>query len=1268
MDCEISKPLGIRGRKSSVNVSTITQSNSEQFEIANFGIRSASDDGAVFEVKEGLITDKFNINEKVLPHNIDLSLHPHLKDLALPDVDVKKVTILIGKDMPELHDILEVRRSDKPGSKLQGLRGPLGWVITGTVEGVRISKSVTCNFTHVDKDLHKLVENFWKLDDFGSKRLNIPERFETESIEDKRASMILDKTTRLINGHYESGLLWKNDNVTLPNNRHQAEDRLRSLKRRFEKDDDFGKVYTKTMTDYIQKGYARKLSAEEVKRTSPRTFYLPHFGIKNENKPGKVRIVFDAAAEYDGTSLNKQLLTGPDRTNNLVGVLLRFRQDKVALAADVESMFHQVRVRKEDQDSLRFLWWTHGFDKPLDEYVMTVHIFGAADSPCSANSALLRTAKDNELEFDTEAVKTIENNFYVDDLLKSFSTPEAAIDIGHQVVDICKNGGFKLTKFLSNDRNVLGTFPSELRADPTLDLDFEQLPNSRALGLQWSVELDTLGFKVMNLDKPNTMRGVLSTICSVFDPLNIAAPVMIPAKQIMQELWRKKWSWDQKIEGELLSKWLKWKDNLQRLGNVKVQRSYFLKDRHEQGTVVELHHFCDASEISLGCVSFMRIVYPNGEIECSFVMGKSRNAPIKSISIPRLELQGAVLAARIHNSLIREIEIDIDRTYFWTDSMITLNYINNETRRFQTFVGNRITEIRELTEPDQWHHCPGKLNPADDVSRGLNFEQFNSNSRWIRGPQFLWKPKDQWPDLKIDTVPIEMLEVKKEIHVFSSEPESHLSQLINRHSNWNPCVRNVAWIVKFIDWLKTHPANRSKIEKRITTEDYESATKCIIREVQIRNFPNELTSLKSNQCVSNSSNIVRLKPLLSDGIIRVSGRLTKAPISYDAKHPMILPRKHHVTNMIIRHFHRANGHCGHEQVLSLIRERFWILKSRIAIREVIQTCILCRKRNAVPLVQEMANLPSYRLTPFENPFTYTGLDYFGPMYVKRSRKVVEKRWGALFVCMNYRAIHLELVKSLETDDFLLALMRFMNRRGRVKQISSDNGSNFVGAEKEIRGCIQKLNSGKVEKYLVERNCKWIFHTPTAAHMSGVWERIVKSVKRSLKAIIGNDTINEEVLTTVLTEAERIANSRPLTRNPLSQNDDDPLTPNHFLNVKPSDYIPHEIICETDKFSKKRWRQCQLLSNHYWNRWLKEYIPTLQSRSKWLKPKRNLRIGDLVLVCEDNVPKNQWLLGRVTDVFPGNDNLVRNVEVKTKNSVLKRPILKLCLLEAHDCEI
>ncbi|KAK3729296.1 hypothetical protein QZH41_002214 [Actinostola sp. cb2023] len=497
----------------------------------------------------------------------------------------------------------EKRKAPDNESALYATRIALGWTIAGKLDDrQKVPREISVNFVDNDRSLLSQVECFWKLDKTGLEQ----REGSSASVEDHRAEDILRRTTKLVDGHYETGLLWKDSVPSLPNNRRVAEVRLTSLKRKFQRDPDYMERYRRVMQDYIDRGYARKLSDDERKTTSQKTNYLPYHGVTNPNKPGKVRVVFDAAAKCQGTSLNDNLLQGPDMTNNLLGVLLRFRQQATALVADVEAMFHQVKVAPDDQDAFRFLWWGDSIDDAPQEYVMTVHVFGATDSPCCANYCLRRTAEDNKDAYDPEVVDTILRHFYVDDMLKALKSEEIAIQVAHDMMTLLANGGFKLTRFMSNSRAVLEAIPEEKRATPTLDLDLDKLPVERALGVSWNVEEDTFGFKVLPCQKPDTMRGVLSYVSSFYDPQGLAAPVVLPAKQILQECWKRKWAWDKPLEGQLLRNWQEWKNLLPLMTDAKVPRCLFPPTVDGDATEIQLHHFCDASEVGYGTSSYVR--------------------------------------------------------------------------------------------------------------------------------------------------------------------------------------------------------------------------------------------------------------------------------------------------------------------------------------------------------------------------------------------------------------------------------------------------------------------------------------------------------------------------------------------------------------------------------------------------------------------------------------------------------------------------------------
>ena len=410
------------------------------------------------------------------------------------------------------------------------------------------------------------------------------------------------------------------------------------------------------------------------------------------------------------------------------------------------------------------------------------------------------------------------------------------------------------------------------------------------------------------------------------------------------------------------------------------------------------------------------------------------------------------------------------------------------------------------------------------------------------------------------------------------------------------------------------------------------------------------------------AHIQKLHPFLDDkGILRVGGRLENALIKFEAKHPIVLPYRHHVTDLIISQHHQKTGHLGQEYVLSSLRQLYWIIKGRSAVRRVISSCFLCKKLGAVRREQLMADLPKERLMSGDPPFSHVGVDYFGPLYVRQARSNVN-RYGCLFSCLVTRAAHIEVVHSLDTDGFINALRRFINLRGNPITIYRDNGTNFRAGEKEIRESLEDWNQQSIQEFLRQRKVIWKFNPPSASHMGGAWERIIRSIRKILRALLGQQLISDEMLRTMMTEVQGILNSRPLTPVSSDPKDFEPLTPNHLLLLRANPNVPVVIFSKEDVYSKRRWRQVQYMSDIFWKRWLKEYLPTLQERAKWSEPRRCLAIGDLVLIADENVHRGKWPLARVIDVFHGKDGYVRSAKVQTSSTILTRPVKKLCFLE------
>lgn len=435
------------------------------------------------------------------------------------------------------------------------------------------------------------------------------------------------------------------------------------------------------------------------------------------------------------------------------------------------------------------------------------------------------------------------------------------------------------------------------------------------------------------------------------------------------------------------------------------------------------------------------------------------------------------------------------------------------------------------------------------------------------------------------------------------------------------------------------------------------------------------TDMKTN------SSLYKLDPFLDgNGILRVGGRLRRTSLTEDVKFPIILPRNSHVTKLIVKHFHERTQHQGKGMTLNEVRSNgFWVVSGSSVVANMISSCVKCQKLRGAVQEQRMSDLPEDRLesTP---PFTYCAVDYFGPFVIKERRKEL-KRYGVLFTCMASRAIHIEIANSLETDSFINALRRFVSRRGPIRQLRSDQGTNFVGTRTELTQALAEMNQDKIKKKLLEEQCDWFtfkMNVPAASHMGGVWERQIRTVRNVLASLLQDNgqQLDDESLRTLMCEAEAIVNSRPLTVTQLTDPDSaSPLTPNHLLTMKSKVVLaPPGAFQPADMYCRKRWRRVQHLANEFWTRWRKEFLLSLQQRQKWSRPRRNLIVGDVVIVKDESLPRSAWQLARVSVVYPSSDGQVRKVQVALADSCLdskgkrirtvrylERPVQKLVLL-------
>ena len=561
-----------------------------------------------------------------------------------------------------------------------------------------------------------------------------------------------------------------------------------------------------------------------------------------------------------------------------------------------------------------------------------------------------------------------------------------------------------------------------------------------------------------------------------------------------------------------------------------------------------------------------------------------------------------------------------------------------------------------------------------------------------------------------------------------NDPEVKVSTLVTQSDESYPDFFETARLDRYSDWLRVRRAvavclrfKRLLREKRVqktteaqTSKSVEDSSKSyqpvdieeigqaeteIIRCLQHEHFKDEMEALSLLQAhgefvdrkrakqrnfnLKKCSSLYRLDPYLDvNGILRVGGRLRRANMPEVSKHPIILPRRSHVTTLILQYCHEATKHQGSGMTHNEVRQRgYWKIGGTSAVSNFVSKCIKCR-----PLVQQkLADLPEDRVEPAP-PFTYSAVDYFGPFLIKEGRKEV-KRYGVLFTCMASRAIHLESANTLDTDSFINALRRFQAERGPIRQLRSDRGSNFVGAQRELQEALNEMDENKVRSTLLEENCKWFsfkMNPPSASHMGGSWERQIRTVRSILTSLLAESgrQLDDESFRTLLKEIQAVVNSRPLALNDMSSADSpEPLTRNHLLTMKSKALMPPPgVFQREDVYLRRRWRRVQHLTNAFWERWRKEFLSTLQLRKKWIKPQRNMAVNDVVLMKDENAPRNVWRLARVKEVFPSQDGLVRKVKLAMaarsldKNGkrieevqYLDRPVHKLVLIQEGDRE-
>ena len=959
-------------------------------------------------------------------------------------------------------------------------------------------------------------------------------------------------------------------------------------------------------------------------------------------------------------------MVGPTLQPTLASILIRFRRYPVALSADISKMYREVELAPEDRDLHRFVWRPDP-SQPLQDYRMTRVTFGISSSPYLAIRTLHQTATDHGGGLPS-AKNHIEQSFYVDDFLAGADSEEEALQLFTDLRSILNHGGFNLCKWRSSSSTVLDNIPEDLLEKlPVKDLtDLHSSAYPKALGLEWDSRTDLMSPCInISATYQATKRGIISDVSKTFDILGWISPTILAMKLLYQHLWEKGQEWDDTVPPSLADQHSKWRTELPCLSNRQLPRCYTLPDSSPVDQ--ELHGFSDASLRAYGAVVYLRTTYRSQAPTVSLVTAKIKVTKKNPPTIPKLEHCGAVLLTKLLIQVSSTLDIPPDKVHAWTDSSIVLAWLDGHPRDFKQFVANRVSVVLEATSPSTWKHVPTGDNPADCSSRGVMPSELFHHSLWWNGPGWLHLDPVQVPAQPARrTLPLP--EVRK-VHELVCQPDMSL-RMEARTSDYHLIVIITAWWLRLYHRLRHGRPNPDTRGKRLKGLELQEAEHWLWKHSQARSFPKEQMALSKEHCIAPSSRLRALNPFMGeDGLIRVGGRISNSALSHSQQHPVIVDSKDSIIKKYFSHLHICLIHCGPSLLLCRTGARLHVLGARHLSRNVCGQCVTCRRKTPRPVPQMMGMLPTERTTPGNATFTDTGLDFAGPFDIKMGhtrRPVKLKAYICIFVCLATKAVHLEVTSDLTTETFIPCLRRFIARRNCPTTLYSDSGPNFIGAHNQLKQIYQFLEDEKtssvINQYLLQNRVTWTHSPARAPHFGGLWESAVKSMKKHLRKIMGSLLFSYEELNTIVCQVEACLNARPLI--PMTSHNLDglaTLTPSHFLLFNSPRAYPEDPRLQKEPRLLRRWNQCQSVVHHFWRRWSREYLHTLQSRTKWQHSKPNLRVDDIVIHKDERSFACNWPLAKVIHTYPGEDGLVRVVKLKTSTTEFKQPVTKVSLL-------
>lgn len=1168
-----------------------------------------------------------------------------------------EIDLLLGAEL--FHNLYDGQRLVLGPGLPVALHSVFGWVLTGKLDtGCGLPPSVTSLLVST-LALEQVVKRFWEVEEPPISPIVNPEHKNCEQL---YSSLV----KRNPDGRYVVPLLLKESSDSLGDTYNSALTRLFRLEKRFSHDVQLRKNYVDFMREYSDLGHMQMVEDS----TNVGRYLIPHHCVlRPQSTTTSLRVVFDCSAKSsNNVALNDLVYTGPKLQNDIVDIVTNFRIPRIVFTADIAKMYRNIDLRTEDRKYQHILWRDTPTD-PVREYELNTVTYGVSSSPYLAIRTLHQLADDHGGQWPQAAVILKEDTF-MDDITAGAPSVEQALKLKDDLVNLLNCGKFELRKWSSNSPEFLAELPVEHCQVLKSFCDESNQYTLKILGIQWDPVKDMFTYSASEPNPKYTKRAILSDIARLYDPLGWLTPVVLIAKMILQDLWRLQLNWDEIVPPEMQLQWQHFCSDLQHLHKVQIPRQIIAPE----ATRFELIGFCDGSTKGYGCCIYLRSSN-SIKVSSNLLIAKSRVAPLKVLTVNRLELLAAGLLSRVlrHTVQLLQARLLITKTTALTDSSTVLAWLNTPPYKLKTFVSHRIVKIIDEVSAENWQHVSTHDNVADLCSRGLNCSQLTETPTWWSGPAWLKADPATWPVRKessfIEAVP-EMKSATQMTCTASSDLDaSVISQLLDKYSSFSRVQRVLAWCLRWVNNVRKPRGERMKAG--LTVEELNITLKKLIQHEQASTFEAEIASIKRNAPCPRP--IQKLNPFIDEeNILRVGGRLRHSQLPETTKYPVLLSKRSRLSLLLVDYLHKVYLHCGPLLLQSLVLRKFWILGIRNLIRSRLARCVTCFKVNPKSCQPLMGNLPPSRVRP-SRCFEKVGIDFAGPLTAKESRRRnarTYKVYVVVIVDLAVKAVHLDVVSELSTAAFIASLDRFVSRRGLCRLIISDCGTNFVGARRYLTEMQQLMLDyhDEIASELTKREIIWQLNPPTGSHFGGIFESGVRSMKKHLKSVVGLQVLTYEELATVLAKTEAILNSRPISgilNSPAVEEAVNLLTPGHFLTGGPLVSLPEPPLHDTYLAPRERWQMLQKLTQRLWRVWQRDYLHCLQQRGRWFQGQDNLKIGDIVLIADQNLQTLEWRSGQVTALHPGEDGIVRVVTLRTSKGYLKRPVTKLCPLPIHE---